>query len=314
MKVASISVIGQHYKGIGMHVRNLRWALEGLDYKIYLFVLKNGNIDYSDCDGLTIIERSNENVLKSGYDFWIKEIPDCIKSLQEDVLVFTQQDMFYKKKLKSLVNLDKIVVNKEGYNCSITVSDKEVYPRIWEGGLIINKELVIDALNKGITLSKVVKSDYVVTEARKCNLNQIFFKKRIDCLEVGDQLDLLGEFCVYCYLSKVPFVKKDILTHFNSLDMIVKKYPFCYGEELTEEFLKVLKKNPNAENPVMMYYISGKYKINDLLVDFMRNLPKGNFFRLLELNSHCHKWMTDEEYDRFCFLKSFRSNKVLKFL
>jgi hypothetical protein len=299
MKVEAITVAGQFPDGIDLHVNNLRWATFGLDCQIHIFTARHWKVE-NKWPGVVVHEVDADPF--KWFNYWTNVVPQHLKESSADVFVFSQLDTFYFRRLKELVSQagrnEEIIMNNDDYHSGISLGGSRVYPRLWEGGLFVNRQVLGNAINRyGIRLDKDVSNEWLLSEIGiKCTTESLDGKP-LKSLRKGCGLDTLGEFCLYCFFKQIPVTEAKYLVHFPAVETLHRKYPQHYGK-FTEEFLTCIAEQRD-QSGILLYYLSGCYKWSDLLKNFVCRLPDNAGQRLRYLERHAHEWMDQWQLYRF---------------
>lgn len=307
MKVASISVVAQHPRGLDMHVRNLRWALEGTNNQIYIFTQKKWNFNKKLYPDVRFIEANSDDPMKY-HPFWRHEIPNAICTLiNEEMLLFSEQDIFYITKLKDHIDnsykSNKIVVSGTIYHPPLFCGHVDLYPRVWEGGCIIPSWMIRKAvMNDNITIGNQISSEEMVEWAKKQPDDMIMHGRQLNQINIGDYIDTMYEFTLYCYRNAIPITKKVICTHFYPTDRIHRLNPEIYDAALTKEQIDKISIVSEVQCCLFAYYVCGVIKASDALFKSMKYSKIYFRDQVEKLMSEAEEWMLPEEFQRACEL------------
>ena len=148
-----VTTVGQHPRGLGFHLRNLRWAFAGCDSRIHVQTFKNWGFSYEEVNYLAR-EVADPFVY---YSFW-DEAAGHLETLLDDAsaFLFMQQDILLTKpahpQLRRCIEQQAIVPNLESPHLSIYRQPQErIYPRIWDGATMLPAGIVREAIENNIT-------------------------------------------------------------------------------------------------------------------------------------------------------------------
>ena len=309
-----MTVLGQHPMGLDLHIRNLRWALNEINHRIYIFTSVNHNIDHTLFPDVIFIE--SECKPNRWHNYWSKEIPTYIRSdCKENLFLFSQLDTIYTDKLQQTVKTvhenQSIAISKLDHHCPLKIGNQSIYPRIWEGGTLIPRSVLFDAIQTHeLRLDKRIYSEWIISKLKDCT-DEVLFGKILRSVRHGDELDTFGELSIYCYLMQVPFMRCLPILHFVALETIHRKYPDCYGPLLTINCLQQFLADGYSAKPVFMYYLTGCYRWNNVIDKFISSLPKHDFWELNVLKKSAAEWMSKKQLFR---LKRLLGQKTPTFL
>jgi hypothetical protein len=309
MKVAAITVVAQHPKGLDLHIHNLRWALQGTLYQIYIFTKAGWHFDKALYPDVVFIEVPGEPI--EWYNFWHETIPSHIRTrCSEDIYLFTELDMFYHKRLFKHIHhcyvTGDIVISDELYHPSISVLQKVVYPRIWEGGCIIHGKLLLRAITEyGISLHNTFQSDWLLKKIKQKCKDEWLFKFKLADIKKGDIYDTFVELYLFCYIFKIPVVRCPLLIHFPALEAIHRLCPHVYGQPFKKYYLSYVPPNLPKHNAAFMFYLSEAWSYTQELGNYLLSLHPSQFGNLVWLQCTAHEWMSKTQLNRLNFILKF---------
>lgn len=307
MKIASISCIARHPKGLNLHIRNLRWALQKLNYQIYIFTQKCWNLEKSKYPDVIFIETDGEPL--EFKHFWSENIPDYIvENCHEDLFLFIEQDQWFKHPIMDLANLaykdQTIVLSKEEYSASITIDGFIVYPRIWEGGVIFPRSYLIDAYVKyGVNYDDTFLSDFVCDKLKLCKRESIG-NKLLNTFKKGDKWDTMIEMCCYCYFQKIPVKQFEMTVHFSPTEQIHKRHPNLYKKDIKSIDIKKAKEKEKIHYALFMFYISSVIELNYSVKDVFK-LNSSDLLNKISQLGKVDQWMSYDQLKRLNKLKNY---------
>lgn len=297
MRIASFTMIGQFPHGIDLHIRNLKWALNKED-SIFIvtlpefiktFKLKNDNqITY-----IPYMKSHSEGFI----NFW-KYFPKILERLNIDPewFLFMEEDIYFHNKIVILPK-EKEIVNyllpQTTYK-AIFVNDKLYHPRVWEGGNLIHKHIVRDAIKENVSFSFVNKKDYFYRK------NELFWEEKVNGkikLNWNDNPDTFDEFGLYCALVKdTKVIHHDKSVHLRGPESLHRQFPYLYKTCKEEDLIKAKQKLNYLciYTAIAVYYIVGNWKGN-ILWENIQNKYKLEFSKILP---NAKEWMKIDEYER----------------
>lgn len=300
MRVSSLSVVARHPKGLDLHVRNLRWALEGLDYRINVFTFAGWGFDRTAYPDVNLVECPGDPMQFRG--FWNGEIKSFLKESVDDVFVLVEQDQWFTRRLADLVRhayeTGDVVSSDESYGAHIMQGGRVVYPRIWEGGTIMRRDRIVGPiLDHNIGLNARLSSDYV-PEKLKSHPKAFIGGFPLGKFVKGSGYDTLIELCLYCFVEDVPVRREPILVHFNPTETVHQKFPELYAREVPWRAALAASQKFKLQNALFMFYVAGVCDLNDVVETVLRGNSE-SLMKKVKLVRHPEKWMSDEQLARF---------------
>ena len=320
MKVSVITTIAQHYKGANLHFANLRWALEGLDYKIYVQTFSEFKIE-SEEDLQVINVNKNPDEFYFFWDHTNELLADIID--ETDVFLFMEQDILFTEQpisqIHKCLKKQALMVNMESEYLAIFNSNrKKLYPRMWEGGLFVPKSVIKKALDENITfgshnfsLFKEASSHYTV------NLKRQLITVR-EYIDTEPFFDTLFEFSFFCFCKQFPWISMtgDLnyeygkqLVHFRAIEMVVHDDPTIYNDlsriEMTHRDLENLR-----SGCCLMLLLSGAHERSSIMSKYFRRnaLLERKIEMLLPTAKY---WMTPQQWSDLLWARKSIAPKVL---
>jgi hypothetical protein len=309
MKICVITTIAQHYKGFDFHLRNLKWALKEYEYKIIVQTFKKFNLKTED-NNVELIEHDADP--EKFFYFWNETYKVIEKELQKtDCFLFTEQDIFFIKKLK--FNKDKIQINLHSDYLSIYDKQKQLlYPRIWEGCTVVHRNFLEKAIKDKIKFGNSKKiPNYLISQ----NIFTTNSALHLDFRNIENQIsesnflnkeyvDTLFEFTLYCFYKKFPFelnVKNknnyeygDQVVHFRALDGIVRA-----NKKVYEDVSEIIKLKTEAWKRLgagcaFVFFVIDIYKKT---IELKNIISKNDLLKekILMLKENSKEWMTQDE-------------------
>lgn len=297
MRIASVFIVGQHPKGLDLHVRNLRWAIDR-PHQIYVLTFREWGFDKSAYPDVNFIEINHPAM--TYYNFWGKTIPDFIRGLDEDVVLLTESDQFFHTPIGTYADscFERISVGMEAYGWQIYRKDVQVFPRLWECGLLIPKATFVKHLNLGIDCSWGTLNEKICARLKNCT-NEYFYGidgNPVDLNQLSPSviMDVLGQLTLSCYIEGESAQEVDYLDHLGRPETIHRQNPHLYGQLNRSDLRCVPHPGPQT---TFMYYLSGVTEIFPEMAWFWGD-DKELMKKLRRIAEHGKEWMTASQYDR----------------
>ena len=307
MKIQSLTIVAQHPKGLDMHLRNIRWAIDG-DFDPYIFTFKAYEFDYPR---VNIVSVSADPIMY--YSFWRHDAREAIKESKADVLVISEQDVVYTTKLMPYIerayDTGCIVIDSEQYGHNIMKDHKVVYPRLWEGGMIVRTDIIRDAVNKDVWLADFCQC-HEVRDAARMDKDHYFIQidKKITLREMADtdfdtRFENFFEFTLYCFLNNIKADKVRLSCHLPFPEGAHRNVPELYTGPITQELLdELLTKSgyqPNCiPTTLLMYYLTGVCDLSPLIRKIWQDSDEWVKQKVRRLMPSAREWMTHEELQK----------------
>lgn len=320
MKVASISCIAQHGKGLDLHVRNLRWALSGCDYQIYIMTFSGWRFDHAAYPDVKFIEAKFRHIFHH-YHFWAESLGrNLLSNSTEDVMVFTESDQLYHQNISDLcrqVHEKKhIILNNEPYHPWIKKGKQNIYPRLWEGGLIMTGDHVRREIrDNGISFGADVASPSTFEKLRGLSDEYTMWDKQLNKVDRKFAGDNFFELTLRCYFDGLYPEMLDMCCHFPRGDWFAAFYTDTYLFGMTDEDIRELAGQRNTPFTIFLMYLCG---VLEWRREFEQIILKASpqFKKHIEkVGRAAHEWMSPFQLDRFNHIKSlYVSDKRMKLL
>lgn len=315
--VSSITIAAQHPEGVELHLNNINWAIDN-PKDIYLLTFKKWNLSKFSYKAKVI--EVDEDPLQNHpfYQFWKYEALNLIKNLQSEIIVINQLDIFYTTKLYLYINEIKhnpdMVFNlntPEPGRYSLFQEEKFVYPRIYEAGLIVNRELLIKAIEKGLHFGNGIDNPDIIQFMKK---NKLSFLVDNQLLPHGHPYkggyikgDCMAEFMLFCYMNKIRALTRDYAIHLQAPETLHLNYPELYSnfEKNIQELITLDPKRTAAT--AISLKIAGLCS-NKLIEKYKKTISKYFQKDLINLNFNAKKWMDNRQFKEFRFILETISN------
>jgi hypothetical protein len=332
MRITTITTVGQHSKGLDIHLRNLRWALG--DHKIVVQTFKSHQIK-TDVPNVEIIEHEADT--KKWYYFW-DHTHEIIKRYapETDWFLLMEQDIFFTSKpTDQIFAKEPIQLSLEsGYLAIFDSQKKMVYPRIWEGATFIKSNLLIEAIEKGVSLGGHPRWHDDLAKNYYTTLNGIDYPKVQEYIDSFDSYDTLFAFSFFCFKNKISFrstaasIAYEIgnhVVHLRGADMFLRDEPDLYSDfkkishiRENDEAGRIFKRLSNGCS--LLFLISGIQEPSFFMAKNLLNDCDNSFYWIKKkieiLSSSAHKWLTQEEQKRLDWAKQItnKPNGLIKYL
>ena len=299
MRIAAFTMIGQFPDGIGLHARNLRWALSRQDHIfIVTFSTFITNYGLQNDDRTTYIEFGECGETPRFVPFW-KEFPRIVGEhrIDPEWFLFMEQDIWFTEKIEedplpATTEIRSHLPLHTGYH-AVTIDEQLYHPRIWEGSLLINGPLVQRAIDFGIDFSAhtnwFIKKDKEYWDQQAGGA--VSFREY-------EKQDTMDEFTLYCALvekTKVTHCPKAV--HLQGPEALHRISPETYRHS-EEEKLRGLSDQWNwyfcIHLAVAIYFIAGNWKREADWKRIQRRY-KPTFEKLIRT---AKEWMKPDEYER----------------
>jgi hypothetical protein len=299
MKIASIFVVGQHPKGLDLHVRNLRWAINR-PHQIYVFTFKEWNFDKSQYPDVKFIEVDSPAMYY--FNFWGGDvIPKFVRTLEEDVLVVTEADQYFHRQIGENIDIcfDEIQIGYEQYGWDIYNNGQMIYPRLWECGLIIPRQLFVKHLDTGINCLWANFDQKLIDRLKSCKDGDCFYGVRgkqvfLNRADTTACMDTLSQLTLSCYLEGDKAKSVNYLDHLGRPETCHRDLPHLY-RQLNRSDMAYL--SDPADQTSFMYYLSGVTEIFPEMA-FWWGQNKGLMDKIRRIAMRGKEWMTAEQWGR----------------
>lgn len=307
MRIASITMVGQFPEGIDIHVRNLKWALSEEDH-IYIVTLPKiiKKFNLKNDKRVTFIPFSTRDpnafcidtcVLGCGFiNFW-NEFEFLINKykINPEWFLFMEEDIWFNKKIE--VQEDPLTITSFLYQSdyrNVLIDKKLLFPRVWEGGQLIHKDIIKRAIRFGINFSFV--------ESTFFHKNKAKYEKKFGgniSLVNYSKPDTMDELTLYCALEEELKMIFDIRAyHLRGPETVSRQIPgVCekISEQEVYEYQKVYK-YIDLYLVISVYYIVGLWdEIKHLNWNVLKKENKKVLEKYIENGS---EWMKEDEYFR----------------
>lgn len=266
-KIVSVSVVAHFPAGVDLHVRNLKWFLNGCDYHIYIITLPQV---------LEQIKTSTERVTfitkptprddfaanpKTGFvNFW-KWFPAIIQHYKIDPewFLLMEQDLWFFDQFDGVPepNTIKAFFSEKSTYHNVMLNDQVLQPHLWEGTHLINAGIVDRAIKFKIDFGYRPKS---LLDRNREHYEKLFGGK----LSIAEWTapETLSEFALYCALEeRVSWIEAEKAVHLQGPELLHRKYPQLY-ERYDEALLaKAQREIPYIDvyAAVALYCIAGNW-------------------------------------------------------
>lgn len=314
MKLASFTVIAQHPKAFSKHIRNLRWATNNSISEEYIFTNKQWGLT-SDRPSLKIVEVGGSPFRY--YPFWALEAERAFRQLDVDALIISEGDVIYHDNIMSYVekaiNDNVIVMDNDVYDgFRIQKDNQTVYPRLWEGGLILPRKFIEDANAHNIKLFKQVKNKFLIDWMKPYTGHYVYrhpIRFELDHLERYPDwyFDTMIELTLFAFCKQYPVLHACIVSHLPYPEAVHRMYPKIYNgifdEQVLDKMAEVIKGiksyNSHLSTSLMDFYLTGVLnEVSPVTEKRWKNSIVGARDKVSRICRHAHEWMTADELSR----------------
>lgn len=313
MRATIVTTIAQHPKGLDLHLRNLQWALKGLDYEIVINTFQEHNILVPGC---RIIEVDAD---ASQFYYFYDEL-DFTK-FDSDVVLAIEQDIFFTEPIAWQAEIcmqNCVVTNMESdfYLCLVNKQQEVVYPRIWEGGTWIPRQLIemSAGCSYGFSPKLIIpgnpmyENNINILESTYASCRSIQYARPLTEVLARNRVDNLFELTVFGFLHSYPqrcFGENDYeygkhLVHIRGIESLCRDKPNIYNDfdEIKTLMDKVAYRRW-CNNCALMLLLCGIHDIEAISrwLRYRPNIENINT-KIERMLIHGHEWLTNDELKR----------------
>jgi hypothetical protein len=299
MRIASITMVGQFPDGIGLHVRNLRWALSDEDH---IFIVTNGSFirkyALENDDRTTYINFGECDDIQRVIHFWT-EFPRIVRTHRIDpkCFLFMQQDNWFHQKIARDPLPEPQLIRSHlplltDYH-AVTVDDRLLHPRMWEGSTLLHGLLVRRAIEFGIDFS--AHRRWFINRD-KAHWDRVAGGRiALAEYEAGDMMDEFGLYCALVEKTTMTYCPR--AAHLQGPESLHRHRPDLY-DGCDDERLRAVAEAWSGYCSVYaagaVYYIAGNWKEE---ADWrrMQRRFRPEFAKLIP---SAKDWMKPDEYER----------------
>lgn len=217
-----VTTISQHPRGFDFHLQNLRWALSGCEHRIHVQTFEAWELE---AEGVHFIEVDHDP--NEWYPFWRLSSPHLAEMAEDaTAFLFVELDNLFTEPIAPLVRecVEKQEIAMLLESPFLSLYDEartRIYPRIWEGGIIIPAAVVRGAIREGVNMGRhldAFKAGSPIFERYRDQLaplwstdaphNRLGFQPLMPYFEKAAQepvkIDTMFDFGLYCYCTGVP--------------------------------------------------------------------------------------------------------------
>ena len=319
-----LTTVSSHPKGLDLHLRNLRWALDGCEYRIHVQTFEHWCFSGRDVSWV-----ARKAPTDSGFYLFWNEAADYLGGFLDaaDAFLFMEQDIFFTRpaldQLETCRRDGLIVLNLESPYQSVYRSKAErVYPRIWEGATFIPAALLADAIEAKITLG------HVPGELRPGSSAYPRYRDKLESHYTcrGDPepteflplteilsrryVEVLFEFSLYCFCTERAFESVarldrgyelgNAVVHFRNPESVHRDYPRVYDDASEMHSLGPWCQ-PRLNDLALMFLLSEALPPTDALADLLQSRAGLELCREKseQFGRRAADWMSASEYERF---------------
>lgn len=329
-----VTTVGQHPRGLGLHLRNLRWAFAGSDFRIHLQTFENWSFRY---EGVNYLAREVADPL-AYYNFW-DEAASHLATLLGDAsaFLFMQQDILFTKparpQLRRCVEHQTIVPNLESPHLSIYRQPQErIYPRIWEGATMLPAGVLGEAIANNVTLGShhsTFKPGNRLFAAYEDKLSAHYTTKydeepghlaRLSEFLDRSDVDTMFELSLYCFCTSKPCTSApanyrrcelgEFVVHLRGPESAHRDCPAVYEDPLLVRELPWF--HPRSNDLAFMFLLAGTTWWGEDLQRLLLNPTRLELFetKVSRLADHAHEWMSRAELERFARVRDLLDGLV----
>ncbi len=296
MRIASFTMFGQYPHGIDLHVRNLKWALTKDDH-IYIVtlpdIIKQFNLkDEKNVTYVPFVHLGEGDFI----NFWAG-FPGVVKNLNINPkwFLFMEGDIWFHKKPGFVPKDIREVANYlplQNHYHAITVDDKVIQPRLWEGGCMAHGDLIRRAIDYPINFS--FAKPFFYEQDKEEWEKKVGGKIGLKYFKLPDTFDEFGLYCALVEKSKICYF--DRCVHLRGPESLHRKYPGLYETCKEQDLEEPAKKLPYLDvyGAIAPYYIDGHWK-GSLPWGKMKPEFQAEFVKLLPT---AKEWMKPDEFAR----------------
>lgn len=279
-QIVTVTMVGQWPHGIPLHLNNLKWALGDFVHDSYVVTTNEIKAEYEKLfPGVHFIGVPHKNGFIKFWDMF----PNIVKehNIDADFFLLMEQDILFHSKLVSLPHDEKEIVNYlplSKYH-SMTVANKIVHYRVWEGANIFHGKLIQAALKDNISFA--FTKNYFFEKQRAMWEKKLGGKIGLQDFALPDTMD---EMTFYCSMKHgTEAVHEDKAVHLRGPETVHRAFPKLYGDMGTKDMEAIKKKIPYLDIYVTLaaFFLAGNYpNIDKFEVHKMKPENKGMFKRL----------------------------------
>src|ERR1051325_8903353 len=229
MTIASITMVGQFPEGVDLHIRNLKWFFNTLDYHIYIITLpevrEQINIEDNKVTFIvkpTAVDEFTPEPLNPRFvSFW-KWFPAIVKhyDIQPEWFLLMEQDLWFFEQFDSFPapHTIKTFFAEKGSYHDVMLDDQVLQPHLWEGTHLINAGIVKRAIDFKIDFGYRAKS---FLDRRRDHYEKLFGGKLSLSKWTGPET--LTQFSLYCALEeRVGWSTVEKAVHLQSPEVLLR--------------------------------------------------------------------------------------------
>ncbi|QEH38558.1 hypothetical protein OJF2_71610 [Aquisphaera giovannonii] len=299
MRIASVTMIGRFPHGIGLHVRNLRWALSGRDHSVIVtFGSYIEQLGLRSDDRVTYIACGEPGDPRRFFPFW-KEFPRIVRDrgIDPEWFLFMEQDIWFHAPIEGdpppgAGEIRAFLPPSEVYH-AVLRGGELYHPRVWEGANLVHGPLVHRAIDYGIDFSghadlfiRADKEDWDRRAGGTISLREY------------ERPDTMDEFTLYCALVEgTRMTHSPRAAHLQGPEALHRLSPEIYegcGAEKLGRVADQWRDYMCASAAVAVYYIAGNW---DREADW-RRIQRRYRPEFRSLIPSAREWMEPREYER----------------
>lgn len=279
-QIVTVTMVGQWPHGLPIHLNNLKWALGNFVHESYVVTTNEIKAEYEkQFPHVHFISVPHKNGFIKFWDMFPKIVEE--HKIDADFFLLMEQDILFHNKLVSLPHDEKEIVNYlplSKYH-AMTVANKIVHHRVWEGANIFHGKLIHSALKDKISFA--FTKTYFFEKQRAMWEKKLGGKIGLKDFGIPDTMD---EMTFYCPMKhNTEAVHEDKAVHIRGPETVHRMFPKLYADMGPKEMEAVKKKIPYIDIYVTLaaFFLAGNYaSIDKFEMHKMKPDHKGMFKRL----------------------------------
>lgn len=240
-------------------------------------------------------------------------MPGLFYKLGDCITVITQLDMFYTRQIGEFIDncLYNGIISQNsdlyGWDLHDDLTGELVFPRIWDGGIIVNTKTIVDFIDnyniglgftwhsaKSVEIANEHRNLYIHLQGKNVYLQELIKKYS----------ETLFEFSLFCYHFGLPVNRIKYITHMPRPEAVARENPTLY-KALADGDIDLATKSFNLYNngegvggALLMYYLSGVTEWHSSFINlFMHH--RWIVDRMEEINASVEIWMKEPYLQRW---------------
>lgn len=294
MKIITWTYSGSYQCGIDLHAANLKWAFD--DAEVHVLTTKEGLAESRSgvARAATVQEPTKFNNRGRFLDYWAKFTDDLatVEYTDEDFFLFSELDIFFTQKPDlSVLKADTILsfLPLAWHYFCVLEGEKKVYPRVWEGAMLIPARIVRQAVEAGVSFSQ---SGFAYWTPDRPSYDKYRLMTYMD-----KTCDTMADLTMYCFDHGVAVEEQVRAIHVRGPERLHGDLPQFYRDAKNED-IKKHQGYVNIEvfNALCLYYLSGNPQPVESWDWKLQNQPVLPW--LLSLKEKGGEWMSSDTLAR----------------